>query len=76
MTQTVRVRRLGVILVAAGLAARCGDVNAALRQVTEAHRLAADLRVEFARAADAANRAVMADTDAASVTYAGEAETA
>src|SRR6476620_8219292 len=76
MTQTVRVRRLGVILVAAGLAARCGDVNAALRQVTEAHRLAADLRVEFARAADAANRAVMADTDAASVTYADEAEMA
>jgi len=71
-------RRLGVIVIVivAGLAARCGDVNAALRQVTEAHRLAADLRVEFARAADAANRAVMADTDAASVTYAGEAETA
>jgi len=72
----VRVRRLGVILAAAGLAAGCGDVNAALREVTEAHRLAADPRVEFARAADAANRAVMADTDAASLTCADEAETA
>jgi hypothetical protein len=57
------------------LAARCGDVNAALRQVTEAHRLAADLRVEFTRATDAANRAVLADTDPASVTFADEAET-
>lgn len=50
-------------------------MNAALRQVTEAHRLAADLRVEFTRATDAANRAVLADTDPASVTFADEAET-
>lgn len=76
MTQTVRVRRLGVILVAAGLGAGCGDVNAALGQVAAARRLSADLLIEFTKAADAANRAVMADTDAASVTYAGEAETA
>jgi len=65
-----------MILLAVSLAARCGDVNAALRQVTEAHRLAADLRVEFTRATDAANRAVLADTDPASVTFADEAETA
>ena len=44
--------------------------------LVEARRLAADLQVEFTRGADAANRAVMADTDEASVTYAREATTA
>src|SRR5262245_51395013 len=39
----------------------------------EARRLAAELQVAFTRAADAANRAVMADTDEASVAYAREA---
>jgi hypothetical protein len=37
-------------------------------------RLAAELLVQFTKAADAANRAVMADTDEASVTFAHEAE--
>jgi len=42
----------------------------------EARRLAAELQVEFTRAADAGNRAVMADTDEASAAYAREASTA
>ncbi|MEO8361891.1 MAG: hypothetical protein ABI672_17790 [Vicinamibacteria bacterium] len=52
------------------------DVNGALERLSEARRLAADLQVQFTKAADAANRAVMADTDQASVAYAREAERA
>jgi hypothetical protein len=42
----------------------------------EARALSADLQVQFTKAADAANRAVMADTDALSVEFAREAGTA
>jgi len=60
----------------AGLAPGCGDVNAVLEKVTEARQLAADLRVQFTKASDAANRAVMADTDATSVAFAQESRQA
>ena len=46
----------------------------ALVELTEARAEAADLRVQFSKAADAANRAVMADTDEASIAYAREAD--
>jgi hypothetical protein len=52
------------------------DVNAALEQVSQARHLSADLLVQFTKAADAANRAVMADTDEASLAFAREAEQA
>jgi hypothetical protein len=69
--------RLGIVAVAVALAASgCGDVNAALAQLSEARHLASDLLVEFTRAADASNRAVMAESDALSVTFAHEAEQA
>ena len=45
-----------------------------LTQLLEARRLAADLRLQFSKAADASNRAVMADTDEASGAAAREAE--
>jgi hypothetical protein len=51
-------------------------VNRALEELAKARGLAADLEVRFTKAADASNRAVMADTDAASVEFAREAETA
>jgi hypothetical protein len=54
----------------------CGDVNAALKKVAEARQLAANLLVQFTKASDAGNRAVMADTDEASVAFAREAEEA
>ena len=58
-------------------AAACGDGSKlVLNQQAEAHRVASDLRVKFARAADASNRAVMADTDEASTAAAHEAEQA
>jgi hypothetical protein len=47
-----------------------------LNQQAEAHRLSSDLRVQFTRAADASNRAVMADTDEASVAAARDADQA
>jgi hypothetical protein len=69
-------RGLAIAIVAACLTARCGDVNAALGQVAEARRLSADLLIEFTKAADAANRAVMSDTDAQSIADAREADAA
>jgi len=45
-----------------------------LQRLTEARRLAADALVEFIKAGDAANRAVMAETDDASIAFAREAE--
>ncbi len=47
-----------------------------MAELDEARRLAADVRVQFSKAADASNRAVMADTDVASVANAHEAEQA
>ncbi|MEO8483282.1 MAG: hypothetical protein ABI634_13805 [Acidobacteriota bacterium] len=58
------------------VASACGDVNAALERLSEARRLSADLHVQFVKAAGATDRAVMADTDAASVDFAREAEEA
>ena len=52
------------------------DVNSVLRRLSEARRISADLHVQFTKAADATNRAVMADTDEASVAFAREAEQA
>jgi hypothetical protein len=46
----------------------------ALTQLAEARRLAADMRVKFANASSASDRAVMADTDEASIAFAREAE--
>ncbi len=67
------MRRFATVIVLAGVTA-CGDVNAALERLSEARHLAADLLVEFTKASDATNRAVMADTDAASVAFAREAD--
>jgi hypothetical protein len=48
----------------------------ALERLIESRRLASDLVVQMTKASDASNRAVMADTDEASVTFAREAEAA
>ena len=45
-----------------------------LTQQLEARQLAADLRLQFNKAADASNRAVMAETDEASGAAAREAD--
>lgn len=48
--------------------------DAAFTNLAEARRLAADVRVQLSKASDSSNRAVMADTDEASVAFAREAE--
>jgi len=63
-----------VVLVAATLGCGREDVNATLEKVSRARELTADLTVQFTMASDAANRAVMADTDEASTEFAKESK--
>jgi hypothetical protein len=73
------MRSLRAFLVVAGVAAiGCGgeDVNVTLQKVTAARELAAHLTVQFTMASDAANRAVMADTDETSIEFAKESREA
>ncbi len=66
---------LGVCLGAFVFAAT-GCHTPVLTQLLEARQLTADLRLQFTKAADASNRAVMADSDEASRAAAREAEEA
>ena len=55
----------------------CRNVpDPAFTQLLEARRVAAELHVQFIKAAGASDRAVLADTDEASVAFAKEAESA
>jgi hypothetical protein len=65
------LRPLQAILMLAAVSA-C-NVNTALEDVLDARRVAADLQVQFTKAADASNLAVMADTDEASRAFANDA---
>ncbi len=57
------------------LALSCrGRVTPAFVELAEARRLAGEMRVDFAKASDASDRAVLADTDADSQKFAREAE--
>ena len=73
--QTQFARGIPIILVATAAAFGC-DVNSALEQVSQARHLSADLLVQFTKAADSSNKAVMADTDEHSVVFARQAEQA
>jgi hypothetical protein len=59
-----------------GVVSACANSPIALTELLEARRLAAELRLEFTKAAEAANRAVMADTDALSTAATDEARRA
>jgi hypothetical protein len=76
----LRVRkasRFRVAILLAGATAGCLNPPATVfQQLSEARRLTSDLLVQFTKAGDAANRAVMADTDETSVAFAREAEQA
>lgn len=63
------------IAVVVATATGCGG-GSNLEQLTEARRLSSELLVDFTKTADAANRAVMADTDADSIAFARESEAA
>jgi hypothetical protein len=70
---------LAVALITLGGAVGCTaptPPDAALQRLLDASKLAADLLVQFTKAGDAANRAVMADTDESSVAFAREANQA
>ena len=67
------ILRASLVAVVATASAACINGPAVLTQHVEARRLAADLQLQFTKAADAANRAVMADTDDASSAAADEA---
>jgi hypothetical protein len=71
---TMRSIRTLAIVAAIALATGCGrdDVNTTLEKVARARELTADVAVQFTMAADASNRAVMADTDEASTEFAKE----
>jgi hypothetical protein len=62
-------------MIAVSAATGC-DADSALERLPQARHVSAELFVQFTKAADAANRAVMADTDEASVAFAREAEQA
>jgi hypothetical protein len=66
--------RFITVLFAAGVVASCRP--AVLTQQVEARRIAADLHLQFTKATEAANRAVMADTDEASASAADQAREA
>jgi hypothetical protein len=66
-----------IAAIIAGAAAGCIKApETALERLVESRRLGADLLVQFTKAADGSNRAVMADTDEASIAFAREAEQA
>ena len=67
---------LVLAVIATGILAGCAAPPAALKQLMDARRLASELHVQFTKAGEAANRAVMADTDEASVAAAEEAKRA
>jgi hypothetical protein len=72
------MRPLSSALIAcACVAAGChGAPDPAFTQLLEARRVASELHVQFIKAAGASDRAVLADTDEASVAFAREAEAA
>ncbi len=70
---SVQIRALLVGVCLALAMAGCSD---GLRELPEARQLTIDLRVQFNKASAASIRAVMADTDGASIAFAREAEQA
>src|SRR5258705_3951661 len=78
MFHAVRIHtRVCAAAITIALAIGCGQGSTpVLTQQIEARRLMSELRVQFAKAADASNRAVMADTDEASSAAARQAREA
>jgi len=78
-SRTRTIAAFAIALIGASGAAGCTTPtppDATLQRLLHASKLAADLLVQFTKAGDAANRAVMADTDETSVAFAREAEQA
>jgi len=73
--RTIASARVWAVVILAALVAGCGDPSSLDRQM-EARRLSSELLVQFGRATDAANMAVMAGHDETSTGFAREAEQA
>jgi tetratricopeptide (TPR) repeat protein len=67
------LKSICAIAIASAVFAGCSG-DTALERLTQATHLSADLFIEFTRASNAANQAVMADTDEASIAFAEQAE--
>jgi hypothetical protein len=77
MWRLAKIASSGSLAIALMTTTGCtSSPETALERLVESRRLAANLLIQFTKAADASNRAVMADTDEASVTFAREAEQA
>jgi hypothetical protein len=63
-----------IAFVALAVAGCGGNLETALERLVEARRLSADLLVQFARVVDGGNRAVMSDSEDASIAFAREAQ--
>lgn len=72
-SRIVRVLYLVVAVVTSGVGCNTAAVPY-LDRLNELRSTAADLRLEFVKANDASNRAVMADTDEVSIAFAHDAE--
>jgi len=73
----MRVYRAFLVLTVIAANLSCGSHGEpAFVQLTEARRLLSEVRINFTKASDASNRAVMADTDEESIKFAREAEAA
>lgn len=72
---SVLARTLLLIAVAAPAASGC-NANIVFERLAESRQLAADMQVQFTKAADAANLAVIAETEAASGDFVREADEA
>jgi hypothetical protein len=68
--------RFAALIGAVVLALGCQGGPSSLNRLDDSRRLVADARVQFSKATDATNRAVMADTDEASIAFASDAEKA
>jgi hypothetical protein len=64
-----------IAIAALGVAAACTSATG-LERLAEARRLASDLQLQFTKAADAGNRAVMAETDDLATAFVREAQEA
>ena len=65
--------RISVAGLVAFVATACSSPTAMLTELVDARRLASQVHVEFTRAADASNRAVMTETDEAAAAAVAEA---
>ena len=64
---------MSIAVIAIASALGCGP-GTAFDRLTDARRLSAELLIQFTRASNAANQAVMADTDEASIAFAKQAD--